>query len=84
MVCCFESLETELRGNKSLVKEKKKKAIFVVSLTPILTVQQNSHPLMGYRNPIASLIGLDVVPDPDTSNSSVSKFYVPTFFERLF
>jgi hypothetical protein len=31
----------------------------------------NSHPLMGYRNPIAKQIGLDVVPDPDTSDSQV-------------
>ena len=44
----------------------------------------NSHPLMGYRNPIAEEIGLDKVPDPDTTNSSVSKFYVETFFERFY
>jgi len=44
----------------------------------------NSHPLMGYRNPIAKQIGLDVVPDPDTSNSSVSPHYVETFFERFY
>ncbi len=31
---------------------------------------------MGYRNPIAKQIGLDVVPDPDTSNSSIVSFSV--------
>jgi hypothetical protein len=39
---------------------------------------------MGYRNPIATEIGLDVVPDPNTGDSTISKFYIPTFFERFY
>jgi len=44
----------------------------------------NSHPLMGYRNAIHDKIGLDIVPDPDTSNNAVALHYVETFFERFY